>query len=178
MTVPEFTVIPDSVHEANKPVLASTAQETKDNLLSVAGGGVGAPRIVLKALERLVAGTGGGVSDIGSFILPSGALAFHTIHSYGFIQIGTIQVQIERSGGVAEQMRVSRVRNQASTVIVAASSANLDAEISVIAGDEILIEAQTSTTSDITYTARFDTALGVSLFPSVPGAILSGNDVS
>lgn len=58
MTTPDFTEHPDALFEANKPILGSTGQETKDNLLSVVGHGVGAPRPVqpVITMQRPAAG--------------------------------------------------------------------------------------------------------------------------
>lgn len=164
MTAPAYTDIPDSALEANKPILASTAQETKDNLLSVAGGGVGAPRIALLALERLFPG-----DEIRSrhdgVVIPNGAVAFNEIHAFAFTQIGSIRVVVQRLDGVAENMRARLTRNGVTTIEAGPSSTELSADIDVIPGDLITIEGEANSTASITYNARFSTD-GGNLWPA------------
>jgi len=175
MTIPDFTTHADALFEANKPILGSVAQETKDNLLSVAGGGVDAPRVVLKAVERLVAGDEVR-SRRDSISLNPAATAFTGLHSFGFSQIGTIRVIVERVTAGSEQMQVTRTRNGATTVVVAATTGNITADLSVIPGDELSLQGQTNPSLSVVYNSRFQTD-GANLWPS-GAARVEGNDVS
>jgi hypothetical protein len=174
MTAPVFTEHADVLFDADKPILGSTHLEARDNLQSVAGGGVDAPRIALMALERLVAGDSIR-SRVEGFDLAAAAIEFFTIHKWTFIQHGTITAQINRTVGVSQQMRIVRTRNGVDTVVTAATATNIDDDIAVIPGDTIKIQGENTTGSVTTYSAYFLVAAGVSLYPDIPECLLEGN---
>lgn len=178
MTVPVYTEHADALFDADKPILGSTHLEARDNLQSAMGGGSDAPRLALGALHRLTAGTDGPVSDPGNIFLSSGTAGIEIVYTYGFVQSGTITVQIERGAG-AQQVRVSRVRANVTSIVIAATSSDIDADIDVLSGDEVHLEAGRAggIGADANYTCRIRVGAGSSLFPRVTATPLSGNDV-
>lgn len=164
-----YTTHADSLFDPNKPILGSTHLEARDNLLSVAEGDDTAPKIDLPALERLAAGSNIRSRQDGVSI----GVGTGTVHSFGFIQIGTIRCIINRSNAAAST-RVTRRRNGVDTVVVASAQADVSSDIDVIPGDVIFLEGD-GTGGPFTFDGRFATD-GGNLWPGSE-VRLEGNNV-
>lgn len=128
------------------PLTIQKARALRDNPVAMFEGAPGAPRLELPALERLVAGdvVRSSVTDASVIGLST---VWVTVLAFGFLQIGTIRCKT--SASQARNTRVVRTRAGASTIIVGATStAALSADVSVLPGDGL--EIQAAGASDIT----------------------------
>jgi hypothetical protein len=164
-----------SEYAVNAPGTAQWADAVSNNPVAITEGATGAPRNVLKSIEDLVAGDDNRSQDTHS-TAGSAFGIYEEVHSFGFIQRGTIRCYIERTGGSSSPSnaaRVTRTRNGTTTTLATANEP-YTLDVSVIPGDVVALLGQDGTTS-ITYTAYFRTD-NTNLWPA-GGAIVEGNDV-
>ena len=95
-----YRSIAASETDANSPITQTLMEALADNPTAITEGATGAPRNVLKSLEELAVGdtTRSQVS-----VTTAGTISgYATVHSFDFIQIGTIRCVVNRiSGGAA-----------------------------------------------------------------------------
>lgn len=166
-----YTIHADALFDPNKPILGSTHLEGRDNLIAVTEGDATAPKIALKAIERVAAG-----STIRSrrdtVSVTSSAFEDGPIHTFDFIQIGTIRAIITRSA--TGSVQVVRLRNGVRTILSGPVTADISADVSVQPFDRILLEANTSGSAAV-FNGRFSTDGGNLWAGSY--ARVEGNDV-
>jgi len=151
-----------------EPFTSAKALAFFENPAAMAEGAAGAPRNVLKSIERITAGsqlratrsvTGTGINVVIDFII---------------IQIGTVRVQLGVSG--TGTMAISRRRAGVDTTLSTGSSTNLNIDVSVIPGDLISCIGD-SASQTRTFTATFSTN-GESLWTAGgTGGVVVNNDV-
>lgn len=95
MTTPSYTTHADAMFDTEKPILGSTGLQGRDNLVSVAGGGVDAPKVLGIALSEVFRGTALSGSNVatdfdnmerarvitGSLAVTGGPFTFQVNHS-------------------------------------------------------------------------------------------------
>lgn len=154
-----------------EPWTSAKALAALENPEAIAEGAPGAPRIALKAIERVVAGATIR-SRVDGIAVTSSAFEDGPIHTFDFMQIGTIRATITRAG--AGSVQVVRLRNGTRTVLSGPISSDISADVSVQPFDRILLEANTSGAGE-TFNGRFSTD-GGNLW-SGSYARVEGNDV-
>lgn len=164
----DYTSIADSQVEPLSPVTSELMTALRDNPLAIAEGSIGAPRMVLKSIERLVAGDT--IRSQRSLLLANGEVI---THSFAFIQIGTIRCTTSGTGGGGTWL-VSRTRNGTSTTVASGSGVTSSTDVSVIPGDSVLIQYTNGSVGQ-TPTCAFSTN-GANLWPG-SAERLEGNDV-
>ena len=131
-----FTAISNALVAVGAKPFATTMQALRDNLPAAFGGATGAPRLVLGALERLVAGTvirsrnDAGASQGAS---QPGAMA----HSFSFVQSGSVRLTGTSQGSA--NLFITRTRNGASTTLATYTGASTarSLDVDVLAGDTV-----------------------------------------
>jgi len=168
----DYTSIADSQVEPLSPVTSELMTALRDNPLAIAEGSTGAPRMVLKSIERLVA---------GDAIRNQLTQTINSEESFGighsFLQIGTIRVKaIQVSGGVASYS-ITRNRNRVLTVLSSGGlSGTVSVDVGVLPGDAVSATVSVSSFQPGgTYTLSLSTD-GGNLWPGST-AQLEGNDV-
>ena len=154
-----------------EPWTSAKALAAFENPEAIAEGATGAPRLALKAIERVVAGSTIR-SRADTVSVTSSAPEDGPIHTFDFIQIGTIRAIITRSGGGSVQ--VVRLRNGTRTVLSGPVTADISADVSVQPFDRILLEANTLGSAAV-FNGRFATD-GGNLWAGA-SARVEGNDV-
>jgi hypothetical protein len=126
-----------------------TAQAVAAPIATLAAGDVGAPRLFLGALERLVAGTNARTTALSASNSRSDTGTVTAVYSVDFIQAGTIRVVISHSGSTSNrQTSVQRVRAGATTTVLsAATTTPRTVDLTVIPGDTFNFIATGSATS-------------------------------
>ena len=154
-----------------EPWTSAKALAAFENVEAAMEGADDAPRLALKAIERVVAG-----STIRSrrdtVSVTSTSFEEGPIHTFDFIQIGTVRAIITRDA--TGSVQVVRLRNGVRTVLSGPVSADISADVSVQPFDKILLEANTSGSAAV-FNGRFATD-GGNLWAGA-SARVEGNDV-
>lgn len=161
----DYIAISDTQLDPDAPVTSQLMYQLRDNPIAIAEGDDGAPRIVLKSIERLVAGNSIRAKD-GPRVVNSGV---SISVGFDFMQIGTIRVVVS---GTINNHTVTRIRNGVTTTISAAGG-GVTVDVSVIPGDSILASG---VSTGGTCTASLGTN-GGNLWPGAAASKLEGNDV-
>ena len=115
--------IPNSVFEAGKPARAIDMRNLRDNTIAIAEGAPSAPRLLLRALERLTPGTS--IRLRADTMLSVTGSTFVTVPNFApdFIQAGTVRIAFEHRVNVnnTSEVRISRVRAGTSSVLTVIS---------------------------------------------------------
>jgi hypothetical protein len=163
--------------DADSPITATLMSALANNFVSFLEGDSTAPALTFAALGRLEAGTEIRSRNEG-VTTPEGSANYGDLISIGIMQVGTIRCEIDYVSGQVAERRVLRVRDGVSTTVASETGATaLSADISVIHGDTITLQASgDATTADGVVDARIMTN-GQNLWAGA-GAKLEGNDVS
>ena len=143
-----------------QPFTSAKAISYHENLDAFGEGAANAPRLWLRALERLEAG-----DEIRSRrdALQSAEEGV-TLHSFSFIQYGTIRCSVSVLQG---QGQISRTRNGVTTVLVTgALNSPVSLDVAVLPGDRIGLAVIATLGTAIGQNARFSTN-GQDLWPGV-----------
>lgn len=172
MTV--WTTISSGLVAVGAKPFATTIQALRDNPVAISEGASGAPRILLPAVEDLLAGTSVRTNQTGPFSV-SGT-AFTAATGWSFIQSGTITISVRhfQSGGNNSEVRIQRVRGGTTTTLTTLSTgtgspgATQTYDADVLAGDVILLQnrntnAASSSTINI---VELQVDAAVSLWPT------------
>lgn len=167
----DYPTINDTQTDPGAPITSVLMKGVVDQPLAMFEGSANAPRLALKAIERLVAGDDVRSQAIGLSIA-SGSTD-QIIFSFSFIQIGTIRAEF--TGNVDKQ--VSRIRGGASSIMASAGGVSpITVDVPVVPGDQIIFQGTTfgSAASGLNCSLKTD---ATNLWPGA-AAILEGNDVS
>ena len=152
------------------PLTSELVKQLRDNPIAIAEGAAGAPRLYLRSLEQLEAGDQirSRRDEEREF---EGAAVENPIYSFSFIQFGAIRVRYDvRVTSGSGTARVRRIRNGVSTVVNSFSVTNtsyttVSVDVSVIAGDTILVTGEAGAANVIVFrNLRFSTG-GQDLWP-------------
>jgi len=166
-----WTNITEARTNPGAPASSELFKDIVSNIISVPEGGDGAPRVLLKALERLAPG-----SEIRSqsteFVQPA---IFTAVLTISFMQVGSVRCSVSFvSGNASASRHVSRTRNKVQTVLHDAPS-DIVLDVDVLPGDQIVIGGEGASSSGATLFASIGTD-GQSIWPSA-FSTLEGNDV-
>ena len=157
-----YTDHPDQLFDPNRPILGSTALQTRDNLAAALEGDPSAPKLSLNALEVLSPGE---VTNSTGSSIASGENNYATAASFTFLQSGTVRAQVFRTGGTNGNRRLQRRRGTVTTTLVN-QKADFNTDVSVIAGDTLILSGENTTDgSSTSYTARIKTDGSVRIWP-------------
>lgn len=137
MSAPDYTPHLDSLFDPLKPILGGSHLEARDNLVSVAGGGVDAPRILLAALERLDAGDT--LRSSSTVDVPDGEFA--SAIEFNVMQLGDIRCTCVSNSNLTLTMRVMRTRNGVTDTLSTNNTRTpISVDFAVRPGDLVVIE--------------------------------------
>ena len=154
----------------NDPVTSEFGTAALDNPVAITEGAAGAPRSVIKSLERLAAGTQVRSQNTATF---TGRTSNDLdILRFGILQIGTVNV-VTTLGSGGNNTRIARLRSGTETTLGSGGAQNVD--VDVIPGDTIICQGRDGTSR--TYTAQIRTN-GENLWPGPIDLPVEGNDVS
>ena len=166
----DWTEIDTNTLLPGEPFTSAKALAFFENPKAIAEGADDTPRNQLKSLPRLVAGSS--VRSTRTRAVPDDTT--EVILNHGIIQIGTIRASMTRVGGVGS-VTISRIRNGTSVTLATAITASTTVDISVIPGDELILNGSANTGGG-TFSATLAVASG-DLWPSITGGNLEGNNV-
>ena len=141
-----------------EPWTSAKALAAFENPVALAEGAANAPRLWLRALERLEAG-----DEIRSRRdAVQSAPDIVQLHSFGFIQYGTVRCSLFAQTGLGI---IERTRNGVTTTL-ATGGGSLVADVAVLPGDGITLSVGNNLGTAIGENARFSTN-GQDLWPGV-----------
>ena len=125
------------------PLTSELVKQLRDNPLAIAEGAQGAPRLYLRALERLQAGDQIRSRRDETITVDGDTAGSVNVLSFDFIQYGTIRASFEVFGSATDSGgRVERTRNAVTTtVFIATTNAVHNVDIDVLPGDRLQIVA-------------------------------------
>ncbi len=173
-----YTNHPDAIFEVGKPNIGATHLEARDNLIAFGEGDDTAPKLALKAIERLVAG-----DSVRARLRGASADPATISTSHGFTQIGSVRVNITNFSGPANSAAhsISRTRGGTTTVISSHSGSLLSypitIDVDVLPGDRVNIVSTSNGGSTGQVEATIATDGGNLWSGSFSNMTLEGNDV-
>ncbi len=168
----DWTTLPNTAVGVGGLPSGTTVTALRDNPVAIAEGALGAPRILLPALETIAAG-----NTIRSRF-DAEVSGEHQLTGYGFafIQTGSVRVTFEHRSSVGDgNATVVRIRNGSETVL--ATHANTGSyvartvDVSVIPGDFVFVRNSASFAVPFLRNVRFQTS-GANLWPAPTGVLL------
>lgn len=145
-----WTNISNALVAVGAKPFATTMQALRDNIVSLAAGDPGAPRVVLGAIERLEAGDQiRSRQDDTLTDSPGGVTSANAVRSFDFMQAGTIRLYFEHSGSGAS---IRRVRAGVSTTLASFGAGTFVArtgDFPVQPGDSLVVVANGTGTAQI-----------------------------
>ena len=153
-----------------EPWTAGKALAIYENPTAIAEGAVGAPRILLPALERVTAGAT--IRSRNDTTVSVGASETATAHSFGFVQTGDVRVSYTMTSNGNATGSVRRIRDgTAATLVSNTSGGTYTIDAAVLPGDliEIRMVAAPAGAGSLS-NCRFQTG-GANLWPA-PGVRL------
>lgn len=154
----------------NDPVTSEFGTAALDNPVAITEGAAGAPRSVIKSLERLNPGTQVRSTNTAQFT--GGTSNDLDILRFGILQIGTVNV-VTTLGSGGNNTKIERLRNGTQTNLGSGGALNID--VDVIPGDTIICLGEDGVSRIYTAQIRTD---GENLWPGAIDLPVVGNDVS
>lgn len=165
----DFPTITDEQTDVDAPLTSVLMKSVVDQPLAMFEGSAGAPRLALKAIERVTAGDV--IRSQRTGLTVSQGTTDNQMGEFAFLQIGTVRVEF--SGGISNK-RIIRDRAGVSTTMATGPGATLVADISVLPGDNLrFVGDGTADANDIAIYVKTD---GGNLWPN-GGQAVEGNDV-
>ena len=165
MAVYNYAAVADATVAFEKGITLQQGRALRDNPIALAGGAADAPRISIRALDRLAAG------DVVKSTQSGDTETY--IRNVGFMQFGQVRAVMTRSaGGTA---KLDRIRNGAITTLVAEAAADFSADVGVIPGDTLFFRGYLIGAGS-TFTASVRTS-GADLWPAPTNVITDIADV-
>ena len=166
-----YRTIAASEVDPDSPVTSTLMGALADNPTAITEGATGAPRHVLKSIERLDAGTE--VRSQRTQTLSTNATG-EILHEVGIAQIGDINCYITSTE--TRTIYVTRSRSGSESTMSTTSGTTLSVDVSVLPGDLITFKTNT-TAAPSTYVAQVRTD-GANLWPAPTDAFyIRNNDV-
>lgn len=174
MATPDWTTVPDTNLEPGDPIRSIDIIAINNHAAAMSGGATGAPEIKIMALETIATGTTIR-SRVDTEVFYNDEVN-HTLHSFNFTQIGTVNVYAEHRTANAistSTLYVYRTRNGVESLITSWSTTSTsyiarNTDVSVLPGDSVRIVTSGGALASFHYArnARFRTD-GSNLWPGV-----------
>jgi hypothetical protein len=160
----DYTILDPNSFLQGQPITQAQGQALEENLRAVAEGAFNAPRLYLRALERLTAG-----DEIRSRrdALQSVDTSEAVIHSFAFMQYGTIRARGELVSGGNSRIIIYRTRSGTRTAVTTGPTGTAGfviSDVAVLPGDLVEICVNSPSGAGSGRNGRFSTA-GEDLWP-------------
>lgn len=154
-----WTTLLNSLFLPGKKILGSTGMALRDNLVAALQGDAGAERLRIGALQRLNPGTQ--VRSRHDATKSSSTVSLSEIHTFAFMQAGTIRVAFENriNAGSGGSAAVVRRRNAAETTLATFSNTTTfvaqTVDCAVLPGDVIIFKLASGNISNTAEVRNF-----------------------
>lgn len=161
----------DAEIDHKSPLTETLMTALRDNPIAISEGADNAPRMKLKALDRVAAGSNTRLNYTGTNTDNSNTVTSKVLE-FGIAQIGTIRAEMTEA--VSSTMEIFRTRSGTKTQMVTGNT-SVTVDFSVVHGDLITFQGLGTGSDTKSYTCKIKTD-GGDLWAGV-GASLEGNDV-
>lgn len=154
-----WTTLLNALFLPGKPITGATGTALRDNPIAIAEGEAGAPRILLPALERIVAGSTVKYRADATFPIAVATFTLVTNSNIGFMQAGTIRISLDHrkvSGAGQCETRIRRTRGAVVSAVTTFTNATTSfvtetQDVAVQPGDvlDIAIRDSAGATSEV-----------------------------